>query len=189
MKPENLNCVNGSFKWLLSGRPGVGKTTCMAHLAIGLGSVPVIGFITSEIRQSGKRMGFQIQPFKGNIALLAHVRGRSPWRVGRYFVFPEHLDEIIHSILAQESALGNHRRIYIIDEIGKMEAISPLFRMWVEKTLRSPWPVVATIALKGTKWIETVKQFPGVQIIILTEKNRELICQQLQQCLQQWLSQ
>ena len=174
-------------KWLVTGIPGVGKTTCVMHIAQQVNRIPVVGFITREIRENGRRMGFFIEAFHGKKALLAHRQKNSPWRVGQYFVFLNHLEAVINDLLNREKALGTQPRFYVIDEIGKMEALSPVFRQWVENVMHSPWPVVATVALKGTGWIEAIKQLPQISILILTEKDRSYQCQKLDQQVQQWL--
>src|SRR5579885_397610 len=71
---------------VLTGRPGVGKTTLIRRLADALGS-RAGGFYTEEIRQGGRRVGFRLVTLDGEQAVLAHVGWRDrPHRVGRYGV-------------------------------------------------------------------------------------------------------
>jgi hypothetical protein len=65
--------------------------------------------------------------------------------------------------------------LIIIDEIGKMECFSELFRHLVEKVLDSDKVVLATIALKGGGFIETIKKRDDIQLIELVESRRETL--------------
>jgi len=68
---------------LLTGRPGVGKTTLIQKwVASRPGRCG--GFYTQELRESGTRVGFEIVTLDGKRALLAHVRRPGPPRVGKY---------------------------------------------------------------------------------------------------------
>lgn len=44
---------------LLTGRPGIGKTTVIMRLAEHLEEREVVGFYTEEIRDRGRRQGFR----------------------------------------------------------------------------------------------------------------------------------
>jgi len=169
------------LKLLITGKPGVGKTTCVEKIVRMLPPSRVVGFLTREVREQGTRVGFRIEIIGNGAVPLARKHHRSPYRVGRYGVYVENVDFTVTELKAREKQLNPSPRIYIIDEIGKMEAYSSRFRQWVETVLSSEWPVVATIALKGTPWIETLKQWPGIEILLLTEENRNTICQHLRQ--------
>jgi nucleoside-triphosphatase len=69
---------------LLTGVPGVGKTTVLRRLKGRLTGRRIRGFLTDEIRsQRGNRLGFQLETLDGRTARLAAVGLRSPHRVGR----------------------------------------------------------------------------------------------------------
>jgi nucleoside-triphosphatase len=63
-------------------------------------------------------------------------------------------------------------RLIVIDEIGKMECFSSLFRELVRECLDSPVPFLATIALRGTPPIEQIKGRPDVKLITMSHENR-----------------
>ena len=64
-------------------------------------------------------------------------------------------------------------RLIVVDEIGKMECISGLFRKLVKESLDSPVPFLGTIALRGTPPIERIKGRPDVKLISMSLENRE----------------
>ena len=58
---------------LLTGVPGVGKTTIVSKVAAGLSGRRNRGFVTDEIREGERRVGFEIRTFGGKTRTLAHV--------------------------------------------------------------------------------------------------------------------
>lgn len=154
---------------LITGEPGIGKTSLAMKLAGELKSLNPVGFYTGEVRTDGARKGFQLISLDGRRGTLAHVDCRSPLIVGKYRVnvwaFDKFLDEI--------DLTSSDGRIVIIDEIGKMECMSKYFRMVVEELLEQERIVIATVAQNGTGMIETVKQRNDVIMFEMVRRNRE----------------
>jgi nucleoside-triphosphatase len=71
---------------LLTGVPGVGKTTVIRELAQRLAAHQPAGFYTEEIREKGARQGFQLVTLDGRRQTLSHVDLPGPFRVSRYKV-------------------------------------------------------------------------------------------------------
>ena len=74
---------------LLTGLPGVGKTTVLIRVVEGLRArgITVGGMISNEVRENGIRMGFEIFDLtNGKRGWLSHVNQRSGPRVGRYLL-------------------------------------------------------------------------------------------------------
>ena len=63
--------------YLLSGAPGVGKTTIIKQ-AIDTVKEKTGGFYTREIRNQGVRQGFEIVTLDEQSAILAHINIHSP---------------------------------------------------------------------------------------------------------------
>ncbi len=156
------------YALLLTGPPGVGKTTALRRAAEGLSDLEVRGFTTEEIREAGERVGFRIETFDGGSAVLAHVQIRSPHRVGRYGVDLAALDRVVAEQLAP-----NRGDVVFVDEIGKMETFSKSFVEAVESLLDSRVVLVATVGLRGAGFIERVKRRADVLLWTLSRANRD----------------
>ncbi len=152
---------------LLTGSPGVGKTTALRTVAAGLGRRRLSGFYTEEIRHRGERRGFRAVTFDGRTATMAHVSVRSPARVGKYGVDVAVVDELARSALAPGGD------VYLVDEIGKMECLSQEFVAAMRALLDAGPPVVATVALRGDGLIAEVKRRPDVETWEVTRANRD----------------
>jgi nucleoside-triphosphatase len=157
---------------LLTGSPGCGKSTVLERVVEHLGDYRLAGFLTQELREHGQRFGFEAIGLGGRRVILAHVRFRSLVSVGRYGVEP---DRIIPLINEEMVRLPGTVDAYLIDEIGKMECHCPQFTEAVSQLLLGPVPLVATIALRGGGFIADVKKRPNVQIVEVTQGNRDAL--------------
>jgi nucleoside-triphosphatase len=165
--PESLT---RSKHLLLTGAPGCGKTTVLERVVEHLADLRLTGFLSVELREHGQRVGFEAVGLGGRRAILAHVRIRSPWAVGRYGVEPGRLVPLIDEELVRPPGTVD---AYLIDEIGKMECHCPQFIKSMRSVLGEPVPLVATVALRGGGFIAEVKKRPDVQVVEVTQANRQ----------------
>ncbi|MFH1679769.1 MAG: nucleoside-triphosphatase [Candidatus Eisenbacteria bacterium] len=154
---------------LLTGLPGVGKTTVIRRVAAALSGAKIRGFVTEEIRENERRVGFRLESFDGSRTVLSHVRFGSRRRVGRYGVDIEALDAVVDRALRIDPDAG----IYLIDEIGKMECLSERFVAAMRGLFESDRVIVATIARKGGGFIDEAKGGAGALLWEITAANRE----------------
>jgi nucleoside-triphosphatase len=157
--------------FLLTGRPGCGKTTLIRRLVESL-DVPAGGFYTEEIRRRGRREGFGLTTLDGQSATMASIHSASRQRVSRYGVELEAIDQV--GVPAIERATAEDALV-VIDEIGKMELFSNRFRQAVLSALESGKPVLGSIMLAPHPWADAIKARSEVEVILLTEANRSRV--------------
>jgi nucleoside-triphosphatase len=63
--------------------------------------------------------------------------------------------------------------VVVIDEIGKMELASERFRQAVERLLREPLPLVATVQASRQPFTDALKRRKGVEVMRLNAGNRD----------------
>ncbi len=157
---------------LITGLPGSGKTTLIRKLAENLREYDPAGFSTEEIRSRGIRKGFKLASLNGKMTgMLAHVEIKGPHTVGKYGVDLKGFEQFLERLPLFDPL----PRLVIIDEIGKMECLSPKFRDLVVSLLDAQAPVVSTIALKAGGFIDEVKHRRDVTLFEITEKNRDVL--------------
>ncbi len=156
---------------LITGKPGSGKTTLVRRILPELAELDPQGFYTEEIRERGDRKGFLLVGLDGRTTTLAHVTIRSPFRVGKYHVDIAGFEAFLRSLPGPEA----RNRLIVIDEIGKMECQSSIFRPLVAGYLDSRAAVLATIALKGDRFIEEVKTRQDCTLLEINPSNRDFM--------------
>ncbi len=155
---------------LLTGRPGVGKTTVIKAVVESLGA-QAGGFYTEEIRGPGGRKGFRLVTLDGQETVMAHVdlRGRGRPRVGRYGVDVAAIERVGVAALRRAMQAG---QIVVVDEIGKMELFCGPFKDVVLQAVGGPYTVLATVMAQPNPWVEGLRAMPNVALWTVTMKNR-----------------
>ena len=169
-----------SQAFLLTGAPGTGKTTII-RAAISASKAKTGGFYTQEIRQGTARLGFEIVTLDGSRAVLAHVDIHGPHRVGKYGVDVASLDRV--AVPAMRRAI-QECDIVVVDEIGKMELLSPAFRDALLDALNSGGRLVGTIMLQPHPFADQIKRDSRVQVVRVSKTNRQQIIDEVTTWLQ-----
>ncbi|MBN1954314.1 MAG: nucleoside triphosphatase [Anaerolineae bacterium] len=169
---------------LLTGRPGVGKTTLIQRVLAGLPGLRLAGFATAEIRDERGRLGFRAAALDGPEIVLAHVEKRSPYRVGKYGVDVAAFERAIVPLL---DVRRRDVDLFVVDEIGKMECFAATFVAAVEQLLADPRPFLGTIALRGPAVIATVRGRPDVVLREVTRDNRDALVDEIVAQVRAWL--
>ena len=156
---------------LLTGAPGVGKTTLMDRLVAALGTQRTGGFTTTEMREGGQRVGFRIVPHRGGERIMAHIDSRGAPRVGRYGVDVQAIDRAAEEHLAVDPQI----EIYLVDEIGKMECCSGEFVRRVQELFDSQKTIIATIGRQPGGFMAAVRGRPDAELWEVNQSNREAL--------------
>ncbi|MFW9808818.1 MAG: NTPase [Candidatus Thorarchaeota archaeon] len=160
---------------LLTGKPGIGKTTAIRRITEKIKPMRVGGFFSYEIRECGKRVGFAIETFSGESGILAHVNLDTRYRVGKYQVSVEDIDSVI---IPELQRAREEKEIIIIDEIAKMELFSKLFAPEVRRCLDTA-RVVGTIQVRRDPFLDEIRKRHDVTILELTLSNRDVVPMQV----------
>ncbi|XP_006106294.1 cancer-related nucleoside-triphosphatase isoform X1 [Myotis lucifugus] len=179
----------------LTGPPGVGKTTLIQKASEVLKSsgVPVDGFYTQEVRQGGRRIGFDVVTLSGLRGPLSRVGAGPPpgtWecRVGQYVVDLTSFEQLALPVLDAGVRSSPGPRVCVIDEVGKMELFSQPFVQAVRQTLAAPGTVVlGTIPVpkgKPLAFVEEIRSRADVQVFSVTKENRNHLLPDIVRCVQ-----
>ena len=165
---------------LLTGSPGVGKTTLLVKVidVLKAKGYSVGGMISREVRSCGTRVGFEILDLtSGKRGWLAHVDQKTGPQVGKYRVNLKDLDSVgVEAILKAT----RESDVIAIDEIGPMELFSENFRRAVREAVESGKLVVGVVHSKARdRLVDAVKTRQDAEVFTVTLKNREKLHQQV----------
>jgi nucleoside-triphosphatase len=162
--------MESSVRILVSGPPGIGKTTLLERVAAGIRErgIPVTGFTTAEIREGGRRVGFRVHALGGPQAVLAHVSYAGPPRVGTYGVDLAAFERIALPVLDPRPGT-----ITLIDELGKMELASDAFCAAVTALFDSATPLAATVHARRHPFTDALRRRPDAELLPITRENRD----------------
>lgn len=155
---------------LLTGRPGVGKTTAVERLVerVREHGAEVRGVFSPEIREGGERVGFRMVDIStGRSEVMAHVENDSP-SVGKYGVDVQAVDAVAREAIVTDADL------VVVDEIAPMETHSNVFVERVRAVLNSDAPVVVVVQEeRETGFVGSVKRRDDTTLLRLTKENRD----------------
>lgn len=172
---------------MLTGRPGVGKTTIVNRVYehYSKNGFKIEGLTTREVREGSARTGFMIADLaSGQEGWLAKKEIGTGPRVGSYVVVSHDLERI--GVAALERSMSGPADLVIVDEIGPMEMTSTLFRSNISKILNGNKAVVATVKF-GSRYpeVESIRQKSLHWEI--TKENRESIYRRLIRQVDGWI--
>lgn len=152
----------------------MGKTTLIKRIFFK-NPEKFYGFWTEEIRENGRRVGFKVITTWGREGILAHIRFKSNYMVGKYAVNVSGFENLVLSNLRNPPT----DKILLLDEIGKMELFSKDFAEILKKLIfLENYDILATIPLKDVHpLIKKIKE--RFKVIYLTLENREEVFKEL----------
>ena len=163
---------------LLTGSPGVGKTTVLLRVVECLKAkgYSVGGMLSREVRSDRTRVGFEILDLgSGSWGWLAHVNQKSGPSVGKYRVNLEDLDNIGANAIVNAA---ENFDVVVIDEIGPMELFSEKFKEAVRRAVEGGKLVVGVVHWKARdRLIEEVKNREDTEVFVVTYENRNKLHQ------------
>lgn len=175
--------------FLLTGKPGVGKTTLLRKI---VNSIPKIaGFITEEVLdENGDRIGFQMvslnEPFeKRQLARPYQMNLDFSTKFGRWSILFDEVEYFTEKYMK----VPDRGTIFILDEIGPMQCSSRKFmknvKELIENSEKGGYTIIGTIKQDPSRipsideFICQVKNFAGDSVIEVTEFNREEIYEKI----------
>lgn len=159
---------------LLTGRPGIGKSTIVQRVTEKLAG-QVGGFFTREIRVGKRRTGFEIVTLSGEQMQLAARTSKSTFAHEADFgPFKINLDAIHKVAIPAMQRAAAAGQIVVIDEIGPMEILSPAFQKAVLEVLANPrLKVFGTVVYRPWVFADDLKRHPRVSLLTVTPGNRD----------------
>jgi nucleoside-triphosphatase len=165
---------------LLTGAPGVGKTTVLVKTVAALKAkgITVGGMISQEAREGSTRVGFEIVDLtNGKRGWLAHVNQQTGPQVGKYRVNLKDLEEIGTKAITEATEKVD---VIAIDEIGPIELYLQKFKQAVKQALESKKLVLAVVHSKAQDPLITqAKEREDAEIFSVTISNRDSLPQLL----------
>jgi nucleoside-triphosphatase len=165
--------------WLVTGPPGVGKSTAVSKVILKLMSSGVIvgGCSTLERRSGGVRVGFDVRDLtSGRTGELASTSSKFGPRVGRYRV---NLTDLASVGAGGLDAASSSSEVIVIDEVGPMELVSPEFRRAVQKCIDSGKPILAVVHERLEDDLLNELRGSATETFSMTVENRDSVTDEI----------
>ena len=165
--------------WVITGPPGVGKSTVVSKVVLRLKSAGIIvgGCTTAEKKVRGARVGFEVRDLTdGTSGELASVTAKLGPKVGKYRVNLVDLSRVGASGLAKAATSSE---VIVVDEVGPLELVSPDFRRAVRACMESGKPMVAVLHERLDDDLLNALREKAEKTYALTVENREELTEEL----------
>ncbi len=163
----------GNKHILITGRPGVGKTTLLKRINDFLVNQGVVvgGVFCPEIKSKDKRTGFAIIDIMTQKRGILAKKGLQSPKIGSYSVNLEDLNDIGVGALQRARLSADY---ILLDEIAPMELKSPLFISEIRNVFDGPKTVIAVIHQKSNhELILEIKNRDDVRLFDVNRENME----------------
>jgi nucleoside-triphosphatase len=168
----NLKVAKRVF--VVTGSPGVGKTTVLVKLIDVLKNrcFSIGGMLTREVRVAGERVGFELSDIdEGRRGWLAGADQKEGPQVGKYRVNLGDLNNIGANAVLKAVECSD---IVVVDEVGPMELLSDQFVQAVERAINSSKPVVCTVHWKmRNQVIDRIERREDAETFVVSLQNRD----------------
>lgn len=165
---------------LLTGRPGIGKTTLINESVhrIREAGIQIGGISTREIRSGNTRKGFMIRDIEsGRGAIMASTDFKEGPLIGRYRIDISALVDV--GVTAIRTAI-EEADVVVIDEIGPMELLSFEMSKIILRAVESNKPVLGVIHWKKRgRLIHVILSNPETKVIEVRHDNRDSIVSEI----------
>ena len=157
---------------LLAGLPRVGKTTVVQKV-LARARARFGGFYSQAVDQAASRRDFRLITVEGRNRCLSRKRVIRRFEIAS-LVGVDVADLETRGIAAIRQAL-ERCQVVVIDEIGLHQTLSGPLQQAVLEALDSERPVLATVPLHGTPFIEALKARADTLVFEVTTENRVLL--------------
>jgi len=156
---------------LITGAPGIGKTSLISRLHRDLSPLVIRGFYKTAIYEYQILKGYRLATFDFKELVLAHIHIVGP---DRFNDFGLNLDGF-EKLITYQLALNPNVELFLVDEIGMMECASLQFRTRILNVLNSKIPLIATLESLVVLDTLQIKNRKDVSVLNMTHKNRDSI--------------
>lgn len=160
------------MKILLTGSPGVGKSTLLFKVLEKYQGIS-LGIRAEEIKKDNLRVGFKMVSSKGTVEVFMHKNDfiNSKHSVGEYHVNTAIIDNLVSNTFGTEDV--KECDLIYIDEIGRAQVKSNLFVEFTNKVFKTKKLVLATIVYDPEPWSLEYKNSQDTLLVEVTKENRD----------------
>lgn len=169
-------------KILLTGLPGVGKTTIIRKVInnIFLNSGMIGGFFTKEIRENNRRVGFQVKTILScEIDIIAHEQHKSSYKMHNFGINLNAFEKTL--LMELKNCVKRNVSLIVIDEIGIMETKSFKYCQKLLEILNGHKPILGVLKKKENPFLNKIRQVSDLNIIEVNRANRNDVSRKITQ--------